>query len=125
MREGVSAGRPTDIFSRTVSCGKRKRKIMQCGYCVPCVIRRAALFGAGIDDETRYRHNIRDAWRDPEIRDDLLAMRLANLDVIGNLRVRAIASGPFPLGAVERDGWFGVHERGLTEFRDYLRSEGL
>lgn len=125
MEEAVLAGRPADIFSQTVSCGKWKRKNTQCGYCVPCLIRKAAFFRAGIDDRTRYRYDVRTAWKDPEIRDDLLAMVLASKEDTENLRTRAIASGPLPLLGLERDGWFGVHERGLVEVRSYLRSQGL
>lgn len=125
MVEAARAGRPTGIFSKTVSCGKWKRKNTQCGYCVPCLIRRAAFFRAGIDDQTPYRYDVRNAWKEPEVRDDLLAMVLATKDRAENLRIRAIASGPLPLQIDERDGWFGVHERGLTEVRDYLRSKGL
>ena len=125
MDEAKRAGRPTDIFSRTVSCGKWKRKNTQCGHCVPCLIRRAAFFRAGIDDLTPYRYDVDNAWQDKEIRDDLLAVLLASRDGTKGLRARAIASGPLPLQVAERDGWFGVQERGLAEVRDYLRSEGL
>lgn len=125
MDDAARAGRPTEIFSRTVSCGKWKRKNTQCGYCVPCLIRRAAFFRAGIDDLTLYRYDVGGAWQDPEIRDDLLAVLLASRDRSQNLRIRAIASGPLPISVAERDGWFGVHERGLVEIREYLRSEGI
>lgn len=125
MDEAARAGRPTAIFSRTVSCGKWKRKNKQCGYCVPCLIRRAAFFRADIDDLTPYRYDVGGAWQDLEIRDDLLAVLLASRDRAENLRIRAIASGPLPISVAERDGWFGVHERGLVEIRDYLRSEGI
>lgn len=74
---------------------------------------------------TPYRYDVGGAWQDPEIRDDLLAVLLASRDRAENLRTRAIASGPLPISIAERDGWFGVHERGLVEIRDYLRSEGI
>ncbi|WP_050526535.1 Qat anti-phage system QueC-like protein QatC [Pseudorhodobacter aquimaris] len=125
MDDAARAGRPTAIFSGTVSCGKWKRKNTQCGYCVPCLIRRAAFFRAGIDDQTRYRYDVISAWKDLEIRDDLLAMVLASREGAENLKARAIASGPLPLQIGERDGWFGVQERGLAEVRNYLRSKGI
>lgn len=36
-----------DIVDSTVSCSHWKRKHQQCGYCVPCMIRRASLLRGG------------------------------------------------------------------------------
>lgn len=38
------------LVEKTVSCGKYKRKSKQCGICVPCIIRRAAIHKAGIKE---------------------------------------------------------------------------
>lgn len=52
-----------DIFEDSVSCGKRGRRqfhfdnpqeIHNCGRCMPCIYRRAALNKAGLDDENHY-----------------------------------------------------------------------
>jgi len=50
------------IFQDSVSCGKRGRKqnwevkigIQECGICMPCIYRRAALNKAGLDNENQY-----------------------------------------------------------------------
>jgi len=50
------------IFQNSVSCGKRGRKqnwevktgIQECGICMPCIYRRAALNKAGLDNENQY-----------------------------------------------------------------------
>ena len=39
-----------EIVKDTVSCSHWKRPHKQCGICVPCLIRRAALFKAGIEE---------------------------------------------------------------------------
>lgn len=110
----------------TVSCGKWKRKSQQCGHCVPCLIRRAAFAKAGITDTTAYQYqDLGHAWDRPDIRDDIMAMLVAVGRNQRGARQRAIASGPLPFDAVEREGWFGVHERGLEEVGSYLRSQGL
>ena len=110
----------------TVSCGKWKRKSQQCGHCVPCLIRRAAFAKAGITDTTPYQYpDLDGAWERPDIRDDIMAMLVAVGRDKRGARQRAIASGPLPFDAVEREGWFGVHERGLDEVGAYLRSQGL
>lgn len=104
----------------TVSCGKWKRKSQQCGHCVPCLIRRAAFAKAGIADTTSYRYTVGKAWEDADINDDIMAMRVAcGRDARGR-KQRAVASGPLPLDPAERQGWFGVHERGLDEVKAYL-----
>ncbi len=51
-----------NIFQHSVSCGKRGRKqnwkvktgIQECGICMPCIYRRAALNKAGLDNENHY-----------------------------------------------------------------------
>lgn len=51
-----------NIYQDSVSCGKRGRKqnwevktsIQECGICMPCIYRRAALNKAGLDNENQY-----------------------------------------------------------------------
>lgn len=51
-----------NIYQDSVSCGKRGRKqnwevktgIQECGICMPCIYRRAALNKAGLDNEKQY-----------------------------------------------------------------------
>lgn len=115
------------IAVATVSCGKWKRKSQQCGHCVPCLIRRAAFAKAGIvDNDTRYQYpDLADAWKRPDIRDDLMAMLSAASRDGRRVRQIAISSGPLPLDASERAGWFGVYQRGLDEVGAYLSRQGL
>ncbi|MBT0780836.1 Qat anti-phage system QueC-like protein QatC [Paracoccus sp. pheM1] len=124
VAEAVAAGRQRGLTG-TMSCGKWKRKNMHCGYCVPCLIRRASFASAGVDDDTPYRYDLQEAWSETDLRDDLLAMVLASSYGVGDVRMRAAASGPLPLVRRERDGWFGVYSRGLQEVGDYLRREGI
>lgn len=57
------------IFQDSVSCGKRGRKqnwevktgIQECGICMPCIYRRAALNKAGLDNENHYGNFITNA----------------------------------------------------------------
>ncbi|VTR51426.1 Qat anti-phage system QueC-like protein QatC [Sphingobacterium thalpophilum] len=50
------------IFQDSVSCGKRGRRqnwqvkigVQECGICMPCIYRRAALNKAGLDNENHY-----------------------------------------------------------------------
>lgn len=124
VAEAVAAGR-VDGLTGTMSCGKWKRRHMHCGYCVPCLIRRAAFSKAGVFDDTPYDHTLQKAWTDVDLRDDLLAMVLASTGNKRDARMRAAASGPLPLDLGERGEWFGVHDRGLREVTDYLRRNGI
>ncbi len=110
----------------TVSCGKWKRKSQQCGHCVPCLIRRAAFAKAGVADTTAYQFpDLGKLWDRPDIRDDVMAMLVAMGRDERSLKQRAIASGPLPFDPVERDGWFGVHKRGLEEVAAFLKTQGF
>ncbi|WP_151343437.1 Qat anti-phage system QueC-like protein QatC [Rhizobium leguminosarum] len=113
---------------KTVSCGKWKRKGIQCGHCVPCIIRRSAFFAAGVTDVTHYGQTLVETMNDDRLhkRDDLMSMIQATRAVkTDRLRTLAMESGPLPLHAPERQGWFDVHERGLYEVANYLRATGV
>lgn len=110
----------------TVSCGKWKRKSQQCGHCVPCLIRRAAFAKAGVIDTTSYQFpDLGKLWDRPDIRDDVMAMLVATGRERRSPRQSAIASGPLPFDPVEREGWFGVHKRGLEEVAAFLKTQGF
>lgn len=58
-----------NIYHNSVSCGKRGRKqnwkvkngVQECGICMPCIYRRAALNKAGLDNENQYGNFITNA----------------------------------------------------------------
>ena len=115
------------LARRTVSCARWKRFRAQCGHCVPCLIRRAALYAANVDDLACYRWDDLDrVMADENRRDDLVTVgravrRLETEDV-----ERLVAqSGPLPADVAERRGVVEVFARGLREAGDYLRDCGL
>lgn len=117
------------VASSTVSCGKWKRTGVQCGRCVPCLIRRASFHAARMADDTPYDPAARDlaSVLDMEdARDDLLAMmlaarRLPTTDVARWVR----QAGPLPLNRGQRDVLVGVAGRGMEEVRAFLTHLGL
>ena len=67
-----------DIVDSTVSCSHWKRSNQQCGICVPCIIRRAALHAGGFDEKVEYTFNdVADVLNETDRRDDLLALSIA------------------------------------------------
>ena len=62
----------------TVSCGKWKRSGIQCGRCVPCLIRRASFNAATYNDNTPYQFPVLNhVIKNPNNRDDLMSMIVA------------------------------------------------
>ena len=117
-----------ETFARsTVSCGKWKRTNQQCGRCVPCLIRRASLYVADVDDKTAYAHpDLLAVLADEDNRDDLLSMMTAVLRARGNRLAQWVAhSGPMPVDAERRAGLNDVVRRGLAEVGVFLRDTGL
>ncbi|MGH3760579.1 7-cyano-7-deazaguanine synthase [Actinophytocola sp.] len=60
----LQSGLTGHVLGRTISCGNPRRTRMKadfnCGYCYPCLLRRAGLIHALGDDPTPYRHHVAD-----------------------------------------------------------------
>lgn len=114
--------------SKTVSCGKWKRKSEQCGRCLPCLIRRSSFHRAGIADVTPYTYSIQQNFAEYEgvKKDDLLAVvRAVRPSTPKDRLANALKSGPLPVTDNDRRDWLAVYERGLTELRDFLIVQGI
>lgn len=113
----------------TVSCGKWKRKNMQCGRCVPCLIRRSAFLAGGIRDTTKYEcTQLPAVMVHEEARDDVVAA----LTGVERLRARTgselpwlLQAGPLPYATSERNAYAGVFRRGMREIEQLLYAHGL
>lgn len=117
------------IAYRTVSCGKWKRSGIQCGRCVPCLIRRASFHAAGWPDRTDYAlsgSNLQHVFAAGSERDDLMAMVLASRK-LGTIDVAnwIAKTGPMPAQREERAALVDVVGRGMAEVRGFLDSEQL
>jgi len=114
---------------RTVSCGKWKRKGVQCGRCVPCLIRRASFHAAGWQDRTVYSPegtNLHRFFTYEAGSDDLMAMMLASegLDAI-DMDAWVAKTGPMPLAAADRKARVEAVHRGMIEVKNFLASQNL
>ena len=115
------------LASSTVSCAKWKRRNIQCGRCLPCLVRRAALHAGNVEDDTRYAStNLHEVISSTEYRDDLIAVltALRRLDT-ENLNRWVSRSGPLPFDAAYRSGLLDVFRRGLRELGAFLRDNGI
>lgn len=124
ITECLDQARLGTIADRTVSCGKWKRTGIQCGRCVPCLIRRASFHGAGWQDRTEYApsgDDLRQVFAEGSERDDLMAMILAarKLDTI-DVASWIAKTGPMPAQREERAALVDVVERGMAEVKAFL-----
>lgn len=117
------------IADRTVSCGKWKRRGIQCGRCVPCLIRRASFHAAHWPDKTPYDNpgaNLPQVLTDETKRDDLMAMILAAHRLpTTDIAAWVAKAGPQPQDASLRGELVGVVTRGMQEVSDFLTSQHL
>jgi len=127
MKDCLDQVRLRQIADRTVSCGKWKRKRIQCGRCVPCLIRRAAYHGAGMKDGTDYQPEgevLQHFLNHGADSDDLMAMLLAIRRLPTTDMGKWVAqTGPMPLSAVDRVSRVDAVRRGMIEVENYLRSQ--
>lgn len=113
------------IVNNTVSCSHWKRSNRQCGICVPCIIRRAALHTGGISEDVGYTFDtIADVLNETDRRDDLLALRIAITQKLSRKTgTWVIDSGPLP--AENFNDYQKVFLDGLNEVEDFLKAEGV
>jgi 7-cyano-7-deazaguanine synthase in queuosine biosynthesis len=115
----------------TMSCSRpqagrfHERPVGQhCGYCVPCIIRRASLYAVGLDSEERVIDVL-----SPDIRANEAAgydkraflMAIARLREMSSLQVTSEIMSAGPLDTAEVDALTGVFTRGMEEVDRFLR----
>lgn len=121
-----SFGLTDAVAVETVSCGKWKRKLQQCGRCIPCLVRRAAFFAAKVEDNTPYRcDDLGSILKNENDAGDLLAVASATGWSDLTLQRRVAASGLLPVDAAIRAKYIDVVKRGLGEIRSHLSANGV
>lgn len=116
--------------TRTVSCAHPVDQRLErgadyrrhCGYCFPCLIRRAALHVVGLDDPGDYRVDVlRDAVR-PEKLIHVHAVRAAVHEYRSQPTsvLRLLQAGPLPGTQEDRERYFEVWRQGMEELAGWL-----
>lgn len=94
-----------------------------CGYCFPCLIRRASLFSAGLDDASQYAHDVITAPPSNGCKkaEDLYALRIGVARFAGLSEARSVfevlKSGPIPQDVTT---YMQVFKRGIDELKAFL-----
>ena len=117
----LASGLTAAVLGRTISCGNPRRTRMKadfnCGYCYPCLLRRAGLIHALGEDPTEYQHNVADLpIDDRKVRDLTALVRWLNHPFC--LR-DVVADSPYP-DDVPPPAVLPVLLRGRTEFSAML-----
>lgn len=117
------------VAEYTVSCGKWKRSGVQCGKCVPCLIRRSSFSESNHKEPPKnYKYpDLSDVIKKDTQRDDLMSMIVAirkiNKSINPNLWV--MRAGFLPTEAIERQKIINTVLRGFKEVETYLKKQSL
>ena len=128
--------RPAKILAahayKTLSCAhpneyraSAARSQLHCGYCLPCLIRRAAMSVVGLDNPDQYRYDVhRDRsllFRSFSRSEDLRAIEIS----LARARQRAditdvLRAGPLPVASDDVGRYVQVYRNGLNEVSEFL-----
>ena len=95
-----------------------------CGYCVPCIIRRAAMHAASLDNPSHYLLDVRTQAPAPKSKKarDPRAFQMAVARVAGKseraMLADVLSTGPLPPDDINRR--VDVYRRGMNEIRSFL-----
>lgn len=109
----------------SVSCSHWHRKNIQCGYCVPCLIRRASVHHAGFKNDAAYENkNLQSILNVPKTRDDLQSVQAAiiRLNETSDYQSWLRQSGTLPSGVDVRQKLGSTIKRGLGEVESFLQA---
>lgn len=100
-----------------------------CGYCIPCIIRRAAMAVVGLDASSDYTYDVTregdslSLGRARDVRAARIAIERARLRPPRAANV--VAAGPLPGDANDLAAFAGVYRRGLDELARFLTNTAL
>lgn len=109
----------------SVSCSHWHRKHMQCGHCVPCLIRRASVHHAGFMVDAPYvSQNLKFVHKEKDTRDDLHAVQTAIIRLKGSKDYKGWIrqSGSLPDDQATRKKLESTIKRGLKEVETFLKA---
>lgn len=114
------------IVPLSVSCSHWHRKHIQCGHCLPCLIRRSSVHHARLNKDADYdSQNLKFVLKEREKRDDLQAIQTAiiRLNKTGDYHSWLRQSGSLPIDADVRRKLESTIQRGLAEVEIFLKAE--
>lgn len=115
-------------LGRTMSCAhpglERHQGVAgtprHCGYCVPCIIRRAAELASGFEGLTQYNYYVEKDALSPTKEADLRAFEIAVCRARGRDVVSVLQSGPLPGQGSRLREYAELYRRGLVEVAAFI-----
>ena len=118
------------LANETISCSKpgyyvrwQGRSEKHCGNCVPCIIRRASMYKASID---QYSGNYVLDVISNNTGENLRAFKIGLASYAsfkGNRVFQVLKSGPIPCNDQELNEYISVYERGMEEVKSFLNQK--
>lgn len=123
----------TSAVARTVSCshgsrrqGWKRKKALNCGYCVPCLFRRAALHAAKLDSGKDYGIDVcvneLTVDSDRASADDLRALTSGLRHFTSDVQIRKGITSVAHVQPI--DDYVALVQRGLIEMRNWIGDKG-
>lgn len=128
LAECVDQDAVKEAIPLSVSCSHWHREHIQCGYCLPCLIRRASVFHASFNKDASYAvPRLKSILKEYEKRDDVHAVQTAilRLKQHPNYMAWLRQSGPLPQNKEIREKLESTVKRGLAEVEEFLKSVNL
>ncbi len=93
-----------------------------CGYCIPCIARRAAITKALKSDPTLYMYPINDSrlTTNKMMDQKTLCMALSRQKINPVSMADILTSGPLPGSDDEKQQYFNMYQRGMQELREFI-----
>ena len=128
LEECVDQAAIAKVIPLSVSCSHWHRKHMQCGHCLPCLIRRSSVHHAGFTQDAPYvSKNLRFVYKEKDIRDDLHAVQTAIIRLKGSKDYKGWIrqSGSIPNEQDTREKLESTIRRGLKEVETFIKANKI
>lgn len=116
VRKTLSCSKPGYHRQWTKLKKENKDISKQCGYCVPCIIRRASLFINGLDFKKDYVSDVNSNHTDYRAF-ELAAFRYNKKDKI---MLEFLKAGPMKLSGIEIKKYVNMYLRGIKEVKNFI-----
>lgn len=124
LRECLDKKALSNAIPSTVSCSNWHRKGIQCGRCLPCIIRRSAIHYGGFTSDASYQTVDLSRITNESSRDDLFALiaAISKMNSGANIAPWVRLGGPLPSDQKTRTDLMKVFPNGLKEVEQFLKS---